>query len=324
MGPDPLITTVRISMLAICMAAAARSDYYTLTVRDWHWIKWGAPTALLLGLELASNDVGFANIAMVFALITAFSYCFMPPPDISIAKNWDGVQASLFLTYAIGFAGLLGGAYSHHDVELVDLIVGEESAEATLWWSLLGALLTIVVFIYAWRLRLIQGSADVKALVLVTLMFPSWAFLPDQMFLQTDSIPRIPPSMALFIWAGAAFILAAPLIFVQNLSLGNISSIQDLKMAWHATKKPISDIGESPSWILTDVIENEGEIAVVNRILPIRKPISEAGVSLDLEALHSMGVEHVWVATKHPFIVYLFFAILPLLLFGDPISSIIK
>ena len=117
-------------------------------------------------------------------------------------------------------------------------------------------------------------EADVKALILVTLVFPSWSFVPDQMYpLVEDPLFRMPPSMVLFIWAAAAILVAPPIIFIQNAARGNISSLSDLKMAWHATKRRISDIKETSdstsyqSWILTEAIEKKGEMSAVDRIL---------------------------------------------------------
>ena len=209
-------------------------------------------------------------------------------------------------------------AYS--DTNFVDLVLGDESTEVTLWWSLLGAILTIGFFLAAWSVGLIQGGADVKALALVALVFPSWAFMPDQMYPLGESVFRIPPAMAIFLWAGAVFLIAPPVIFLQNTYLGNIKAISDLKMAWHATKKPILEFGEGKAWVLTEVTEKDGQERVVNRILPSKESVSH-GIGPDQrERLSSLGIESVWVTSKHPFIVYLFFAIFPLLLIGDPLA----
>ena len=78
-----------------------------------------------------------------------------------------------------------------------------EPSEATLWWSYIGALFTLLVIDIAWRLRFIHGGADAKALMWVTLLFPSWAEVP---VLSTDSMNEIvlhlPPSLSLLIWGG--------------------------------------------------------------------------------------------------------------------------
>ena len=325
MPADPLFSTLRISTIVLCMVTAARSDYETLHVRDSHWVKWAVPASLLLASELVTNNSGLENIFMVAALVSAFSICFVKPPDPRKAREWSRIDASVFSLFIMGALGLVGGALSYSDTNFVDLVLGDESTEVTLWWSLLGALLTIAFFLSAWAVGLIQGGADVKALALVTLVFPSWAFIPDQMYpLGEEAIFRVPPAMAMFLWAGAVFLIAPPVILLRNAYLGNIGEISDLKMAWHATKKPVSELEGGKSWVLTEVSEKDGKERVVNRILPSKQSISQGITPNQKERLNSLGIESVWVASKHPFLVYLFLAIFPLLLFGDPIAPFFR
>ena len=328
---DPLLSTLRISILTIFMAVAARSDFDTLSVRDRHWIRWSAPVVLILLVEMTSENMGLANLCMVFSLVAAFSFCFSDPPDPRDFRDWNQNQALLLVVYALGLVGFLYGADAYSDTNFVDLVLGDESKETTLWWSMNGAFLTSAIFYGSWRIGLIQGGADVKALILVTLVFPSWSFVPDQMYpLVEDPLFRMPPSMVLFIWAAAAFLVAPPIIFIQNAARGNISSLSDLKMAWHATKIRISDIKETSdsasyqSWILTEAIEKNGEMCAVDRILPSRRSSNAQDEDGQFELLEELGLDSVWITTKHPFLVYLFLAILPMLLLGDPLPFLIR
>lgn len=328
---DPLFSTIRISLLVLCMASAARSDFQTLSVRDVHWIRWAIPAALILFVEMYSNDVGLANICMVLALIAIFSICFVTPPDPRSIREWRGRDSLLWSVYVIGIGGIVGGAITYSETNFVNLVLGDESPNTSLWWSMIGALLTSIVFYFSWRLGLIQGGADVKALILITLFFPSWAFVPEQVYpLVEDPIFSMPPSMVMFIWAAAAFLIAPPIIFAHNVMKGNIGEISDLKMAWHATKKNISDLwdiselDDNNSWILTDVVQKNGKKTVVHRILPSRRSTFGEKATEDLSALEELGLESVWITRKHPFLVYLFLAILPMLLFGDPLAYLIR
>ena len=328
---DPLLSTLRISILTIFMASAARSDFETLSVRDRHWTRWSVPVVLILLVEMTSENMGIANFCMVFSLLAVFSFCFSEPPNPRDFRDWNQNQALLFVVYALGLVGFVYGAIVYSDTNFIDLVLGDESKETTLWWSMNTAFLTSAIFYGSWRIGLIQGGADVKALILVTLVFPSWSFVPDQMYpLVEDPLFRMPPSMVLFIWAAAAFLVAPPIIFIQNAARGNITSISDLKMAWHATKRRISDLKEAPdsesyqSWILTEAIEKNGQMTVVDRILPSRRLANTQDEDTQFELLESLGLDSVWITTKHPFLVYLFLAILPMLLLGDPLSYLIR
>jgi hypothetical protein len=81
---------------------------------------------------------------------------------------------------------------------------------------------------------------------------------------------------------------------------------------------------ENPSWILTEIIQKDGENAVVNRILPSSKSTIGTEREADLALLEEMGLDSVWITRKHPFLVYLFLAILPMLLLGDPLAYLIR
>jgi len=313
------------------MASAARSDFETLSVRDRHWTRWSVPVVLILLVEMTSENMGIANFCMVFSLLAVFSFCFSKPPNPRDFRDWNQNQALLFVVYALGLVGFVYGAIVYSDTNFIDLVLGDESKKTTLWWSMNTAFLTSAIFYGSWRIGLIQGGADVKALILVTLVFPSWSFVPDQMYpLVEDPLFRMPPSMVLFIWAAAAFLVAPPIIFIQNAARGNITSISDLKMAWHATKRRISDVKEAPdsesyqSWILTEAIEKNGQMTVVDRILPSGRLSNTQDEETQFELLESLGLDSVWITTKHPFLVYLFLAILPMLLLGDPLSYLIR
>jgi len=328
---DPLLSTIRISLLVLCMSSAARSDFQTFTVRDGHWIRWGVPASVILIIEMVSGNAGVANVCMAVALVAVFSFCFSAPPNPLKIREWRAMEVMLSSLYVLGLGGLIGGAITYSETDFIDLVLGDETPNTALWWSMVGATITSLIFYFSWRIGLIQGGADVKALILVTVFFPSWAFVPEQAFpLVEDPIFRMPPSMVLFIWAAAAFLIAPPLIFAQNAAKGNIRSLSDLKMAWHSTKREISDLrgvsemDDNSSWILTDVIQKNGEATVVNRILPSSKSTFGSGKDNELEILEELGMDSVWIATKHPFIVYLFFAILPMLLLGDPLSFLIR
>jgi len=245
-------------------------------------------------------------------------------PDPRGIPKWDQSQIALAVLYLIGIVGLFGGTVQHANPDFVLLVLGEESPETMLWWSMLGASLTVLVYLSAWRFGLIQGGADAKALILLTVLMPSWAFLPEPILAPEDTLFKLPPSMVMFLWASAVFLLAPPILIFQNAMRGNIESRADLKMAWHATKRPVEEIGERPVWLLTEVIpgDDEAGLRIVNRFLPDSTTPTVEELAQRLEELKSHGVESAWIATKHPFIVYLFFAIAPLLLFGDPMGIV--
>ncbi len=319
-----VLAWLRVSVLVCCLGVAARSDYDSLAVRDRHWMTWSVPIAILLVCEMVILEAGAANFYMAAALLSLSSLAMFDAPDPREIPRWDQSQIALAGLYLIGIVGLFGGAVQHASPDFILLVLGEESPETMLWWTMLGGLLTVLVYLSAWRLGLIQGGADAKALILLTVLMPSWAFLPDPILAPEDTLFKLPPSMVMFLWASAVFLLAPPILIFQNAMRGNIESRSDLKMAWHAIKRPVEEIGERPVWLLTEITPSDDEagLHIVNRFLPASTTPTVEELAQRLEELRSHGVESAWIATKHPFIVYLFFAIAPLLLFGDPMGIV--
>lgn len=324
MDADHLLDWLRVIVLLFCMGFAARSDYSTLRVSDRHWLNWTAPATALLIAEMSLLGTSASNYYMVATLLAAASISLFDPPNLMEAKRWGSNEVTLASIYLVAAVGLLGGALENANTDFVALVLGNESPEISLWWSMLAALVTMILYLSAWRIGLIQGGADAKALVLITLLLPSWAFLPEPLFAPDDALFNLPPSMVMFLWASLVFMLAPPVLIFQNAMNGSIESWADLKMAWHATKRHVEDIGERPVWLLTEAIPDDDEsgLRIVNRFLPSSTTPTVEGLADRLEELKSHGVESAWIATKHPFIVYLFFAIAPLLLFGDPMGII--
>ena len=65
-------------------------------------------------------------------------------------------------------------------------------------------------------------------------------------------------------------------------------------------------------------------MTTVNRILPSRRSSNPQDEDKQFELLEELGLDSVWITSKHPFLVYLFLAILPMLLLGDPLSYLIR
>ena len=125
------------------------------------------------------------------------------------------------------------------EVSPLDVLIGEATMEATLWWSYIGALFTLFVIDLAWRFRFIHGGADAKALMWVTLLFPSWAEVP--VYSETamsEIVLHLPPSLSLLIWGGFLFVLIPIVLLFWNIATGSVRSLSDVFMAWMSLSVP--------------------------------------------------------------------------------------
>ena len=87
-------------------------------------------------------------------------------------------------------------------------------------------------FDLAWRLRLIHGGADAKALMWIAILIPSWNVVnvvyPENM---DNAIIVLPPSISLLIWGGFIFLLLPFVMVIKNLASHGMGP---LRLIWHA------------------------------------------------------------------------------------------
>ena len=106
-----------------------------------------------------------------------------------------------------------------------------------------------------------------------------------------------------------------------NISRGHVRSFSDLMLAWHASKLPRSEVAERHVWLLTTLVEKpDGSLEVYHRKRAPRRTPSDEQLAAALSELEAAEVEQVWVSQKLPLLVFLFPAIIPMILLGDPMA----
>jgi hypothetical protein len=177
----------------------------------------------------------------------------------------------------------------------------------------------------AWRFRFIHGGADAKALMWVTLLFPSWGEVPVHWSSSMDEIIlHLPPSLSLLIWGGFLFILIPFVLLFRNITTGSIRSFSDLTMAWMSLSIPLDSVQGRHVWILSDTMDMPNGEQVLNhrKRAPRRTPTDEE-MDEHIRRLETYGAERIWVSLKLPLLLFLFPAILPLWLIGDPMATLL-
>ena len=111
---------------------------------------------------------------------------------------------------------------SVHGVSPLDVLIGEATTEATLWWSYIGALFTLFIIDLAWRFRFIHGGADAKALMWVTLLFPSWTAVPVYSDASMERLYASPSITEPLIWGGFLFVLIPFVLLLRNIATGSV------------------------------------------------------------------------------------------------------
>ena len=320
---ESILGWTRISVLILAMGWAAWMDHKDRRVGNEHWMVWVKPAIFLWALELIAQEADWTIFLTASAVVAYASTSIIGRPTLSDIFSGNKMDLIVSSWYVLSLAGIIGGSMKYGDVSPLDVLVGNETGSAALWWGTLSGLLTILIIDLAWRFRLIHGGADAKALMLVAILIPSWDTMPLISDKTSESLVALPPSLALLMWGGLTFILIPLILLIKNILNSNISSITDLKLSWHASKMKLSKVRDSHVWLLTSIIQlPDGSSKVYHKSRAPRRTPSDEELENSIKELEDFDVEEVWISYKLPLLVFLFPAIIPLALLGDPISYI--
>lgn len=320
-----LIQWVRLGVLLLCFGGAAWLDHKTRRVSNEWWWAWAKPTLFLLCLELLILEANWMIWLTASAAVAFASTALIGRPDLSDILRGSIIDILVTIWYFVSGVGLVMGAMEYTPV-LLDYFdpntyidSGAAATESALLWGQMVVMGVVLLFFeMAWRFRMLHGGADAKAMMLATLLIPSWNGAEFPLYANGDSFSTaMPPALSLLIWAGLAFLVLPILMLVRNASAGDLSP---LSMSWHASRMPLSEIPQKHVWLLEEVIDKpDGTRGVTRRMRPVRGSRAETEVEAVLEELAAEGLDKAWVTAKHPFLLFVFPAIIPLILFGDPI-----
>jgi len=317
-----IVGLLRYAVLIACLSGAAWLDYKSRRVPNEYWISWAKPAIFLWFVELLILGANFTILLSAIAIIAYASQSVFGRPSLSDLTK--GVFADWFavIFYVLGIIGLGNGAYLYGEALIQEFGLSESSislstdnALVEMWGSILIVGLMIAVFDFAWRLRLIHGGADAKALMLIAILLPNWSTLSE-----THGIDFTPPALSLLLWGGLTFALLPLLLTYKNIKKDGLKSISNFKMIWHAEKMMLNKIGTSHVWILDSIVEGpEGEVAIKTNSRPPKKSRSKNEQELLVNELKDLGRDWAWVTQKYPLLTFLLPAIIPLIILGDPV-----
>ena len=141
----------------------------------------------------------------------------------------------------------------------------------------------------------------------------------------SDTVVALPVSISLLIWGGLAFLFIPFIMLAINISRGDVKRLGDLRMAWHASMLPVDEVAKRHVWLLSEVMDMpSGEHRVVHVARAPRTTPTSEELEERLQSLRRHEVDRVWVSHKMPLLVFLFPAVLPLVLFGDPTTLLLQ
>ena len=237
------------------MGWAAWMDHKTRRVVNEHWIVWAKPAIFIWALDLMVQGADWTIYLTASAVIAYASVSVFGRPTIKDALSGSWMDRTFLFWYAVSTVGLVAGALQYQTTTPLEVVLDDGDALGMLWWKTASLLLVVLFIDLAWRLRLLHGGADAKALMWVTLVFPTWAAVPLPFSNMAEvSVIALPVSIALLIWGGLAFLLIPVVMLVLNFKRGDVRSIGDLRLAWHASMMSLEDVPHRHVWMLTDTM----------------------------------------------------------------------
>ena len=322
---EAILGWVRVGVLLLGMAWAAWMDHKNRRVPNEHWIVWAKPAVFIWALDLMVQGADWTIYLTAAGVVAYASVSVFGRPTLKDARAGSWMDRWFLIWYAAAAVGTVAGALRYQDVTPMDVILNQGDSLGILWWKTAAVFLVIFFIDLAWRMRLLHGGADAKALMWVTLVFPTWATVPLPFAADaSSSVVALPVSIALLIWGGLAFLLIPVVMLALNLKGGHLRGLSDLKLAWHASKIPLDDVAKRHVWLLTDTMSMpNGEERIVHHSRAPRQTPTDEALQAHIERLRVLGVDEVWVSFKMPLLVFLFPAVLPLVLVGDPTALIV-
>ena len=323
---EAILGWTRVGVLLLGMGWAAWMDHRSRRVANEHWIVWAKPAIFIWALDLMVQGADWTIYLTAAAVVAYASISVFGRPTIKDALSGSWMDRTFLLWYGAGAAGVVAGALRYQATTPVEVLLNNGDALGMLWWRTAGLFLVIFFIDVAWRLRLLHGGADAKALMWVSLVFPTWASVPLPFgVVGEETVVALPVSISLLIWGGLAFLFIPFIMLALNMSRGDLRRFGDLRMAWHASMMAVDEVAKRHVWLLTDTMEMpSGEHRVVHAARAPRTTPSTEELEERLAALKIHGVERVWVSHKMPLLVFLFPAVLPLVLLGDPTTLLLQ
>jgi len=317
---EAILGWTRTAVLFIGMGIAAWMDHRNRRVPNDHWLTWSKPAIFLWALDLMNQGADWTIYLTASAVVAYASTSVLGRATLRDARNGSGLDRVVLVWYAVSAVGVVAGALKHQGTGPVDVLLNDGDALGILWWKTLGVAGVIAVVDLAWRWRLLHGGADAKALMWVALLFPSWSTVPMPLSTVTaEAVVVLPVALALLMWGGLAFFVIPLLLLANNLRRGHLRQWSDLRLAWHATRIPLADVMHRHVWMLTTtMVMPDGRTEVVHTARAPRRTPTPDEVAQSVASLEALGVTSVWVSMKMPLLVFLWPAVLPLVLVGEP------
>ena len=277
----PRMEWLDISRVAVAVAVlifASYTDWRTRMASDLNWVFLGCAGMVMLVVELAALGVQWQYYLLLFPIAVLFM-------DLFWERRGLFENGPNFLVLAI---------YSMVIVSLVYLFMtlGNEQ----LFWQYLTIPIMFVMLILMYQFDVIKGGADAKALIALSVVFPSYPiFLQFPIIAIPNPMVTIAFPFSLLVLFNAALLSLVVPIGLIALNVGR----KDLKVPamFFGYKVAIQDVRRRFVWPMQRVEEGQVRFRYF--------PKENEDFDQILEQLANAGEKSIWVTPKLPFLLFI-------------------
>ncbi len=268
----------RVALAVVILIIASYTDWRTRMASDWNWIFLGCAGMAILFVEMSSLGVQWQYYLFLIPIAILFLDLFWERRGLLE----DGLNVWALALYAIVIISL---AY-------LFVTLGSEQ----LFWQYFTIPIMFVLLILMYQFDVIKGGADAKALIALSVVFPSYpVFLQFPIIAIPNTLVTIAFPFSLVILFNAALL---SLIVPIGLMILNASR-KDVKIPamFLGYKVSILEVKRKFVWPMQRVEEGVVRFRYF--------PKEDEDFDQVLEQLASAGEKSIWVTPKMPFLVFI-------------------
>ncbi len=267
---------LKVTIALVALALAARADWRTREASDAYWIVIGGAGMAFLAAQIVMDGENLLYLAILLPIAIFFADIFWERRGMFE----EGVNVLPLALYLVGLA-ILGWMVYEFNAELY-------------FWELMVVPILFLIFILLYQFDVIKGGADAKALIALSIMFPTYPVIGSLPLIAIpfDTAQFVLPFPLLVLFNAAILTLAVPVaMLVLNISRHQFRFPAML----FGYMMPVSEAKNKFVWPMERFEDGERKLSLF--------PGASEDAGADLDRLSEAGAQEVWVTPKVPFLI---------------------
>jgi preflagellin peptidase FlaK len=270
-----IVTVLRLVVSIGILAFASVLDWRTRRVGNWYWIYLSVVGMLLIPVQISIDERPWEYVLVLVPILAILS-------DVYLDSGNEGRLSGVIplVKYAIAVTSLIILGYLWLDNSYFPHLF------------MVPVLMLFIVIMYL--LDLIRGGADAKALLALSIVFPTYPVIGSLPLInpETTGIELVMPFTFAVLVTAAIIVALLPVGFaVRNLAAREFK----LPYGLLGYKMEVATLKGKHVWLMENI--EDGKLVMHTR------PRRNEDLEKELELLKTTGISRVWVTPKVPFII---------------------